>query len=329
MGVEEAKESGARALFGEKYGDEVRVVSMGDPTGNALGWSVELCGGTHVRRTGDIGLITVLGESRRLRRRPPHRGAHRPRCAPSRPGQHQSRRKRGRRAAHDAGRNPQPHRSAAGQPQEGRAGARATRRRSSRSAAPRPPPPTAGEVVNGTKFVGRVVEGVPAKDLRGLVDEEKKRAGSGVVALVLKGEDGKGTVAIGVTDDLDGKVLGQGPDRARDGGARRAGRWRPARHGAGRRSRRQQGGGRGRRGARRALGVGLFARVRFLGLLRQHRTDLGRRRRRPDARRREPREDADARLVRDHVEDAERRRRPRARSSRSRPGTRGRTPPRG
>src|SRR5690606_27160224 len=63
MGVEEAKESGARVVFGEKYGDEVRVVSMGDPTGNALGWSVELCGGTHVRRTGDIGLITVLGDS--------------------------------------------------------------------------------------------------------------------------------------------------------------------------------------------------------------------------------------------------------------------------
>jgi alanyl-tRNA synthetase len=63
MGIEEAKESGARALFGEKYGDEVRVVSMGDPTGNALGWSVELCGGTHVNRTGDIGLITVLGEA--------------------------------------------------------------------------------------------------------------------------------------------------------------------------------------------------------------------------------------------------------------------------
>jgi hypothetical protein len=56
----------ARALFGEKYGDEVRVVSMGkqarEQGSNALGWSVELCGGTHVRRTGAIGLISVTGE---------------------------------------------------------------------------------------------------------------------------------------------------------------------------------------------------------------------------------------------------------------------------
>src|SRR5579859_3664347 len=67
MGVDEAREAGARALFGEKYGDEVRVVSMGkgarEHGQNALGWSVELCGGTHVRRTGDIGLISVLSES--------------------------------------------------------------------------------------------------------------------------------------------------------------------------------------------------------------------------------------------------------------------------
>ncbi|WP_375313797.1 alanine--tRNA ligase [Bradyrhizobium sp. A5] len=67
MGVDEAREQGARALFGEKYGDEVRVVSMGrtarERGANALGWSVELCGGTHVRRTGDIGLITLTGES--------------------------------------------------------------------------------------------------------------------------------------------------------------------------------------------------------------------------------------------------------------------------
>src|SRR5258706_13246362 len=67
MAVDDAREAGARALFGEKYGDEVRVVSMGkgarEHGTNALGWSVELCGGTHVRRTGDIGLISVTGES--------------------------------------------------------------------------------------------------------------------------------------------------------------------------------------------------------------------------------------------------------------------------
>ena len=67
MAVDDAREAGARALFGEKYGDEVRVVSMGKSArehgANALGWSVELCGGTHVRRTGDIGLISVTGES--------------------------------------------------------------------------------------------------------------------------------------------------------------------------------------------------------------------------------------------------------------------------
>src|SRR6185437_12366856 len=67
MAVDDAREAGARALFGEKYGDEVRVVSMGrsarEHGQNALGWSVELCGGTHVKRTGDIGLISVTGES--------------------------------------------------------------------------------------------------------------------------------------------------------------------------------------------------------------------------------------------------------------------------
>src|SRR5213076_2053389 len=67
MAVDEAIASGARALFGEKYGDEVRVVAMGEdpdrPGANAMGWSVELCGGTHVKRTGDIGLISVVGES--------------------------------------------------------------------------------------------------------------------------------------------------------------------------------------------------------------------------------------------------------------------------
>ena len=66
MGLDDARASGARALFGEKYGDEVRVVSMGeidDGHDHERTYSIELCGGTHVHRTGDIGLITIVGES--------------------------------------------------------------------------------------------------------------------------------------------------------------------------------------------------------------------------------------------------------------------------
>jgi alanyl-tRNA synthetase len=205
MGVEDAKQSGARALFGEKYGDEVRVVSMGEPTGNALGWSVELCGGTHVRRTGDIGLITVLGDSgvaagvRRIEALTAKGARHHARAntnlvasaadllktAPAevlnRIEALQDNLKKSERALSEA------------QKKLAMGG-------SSGAAAP------ATEIVNGTAFVGRAVEGVEAKDLRGLVDQEKKKLGSGVVALVLKGEDGKGTVAIGVTDDLTAKL---------------------------------------------------------------------------------------------------------------------------
>ncbi len=205
MGVEEAKESGARALFGEKYGDEVRVVSMGDPTGNAVGWSVELCGGTHVNRTGDIGLITVLSDSgvaagvRRLEALTARGARHHARTNTNlvasaadvlrttpaeilnRIEALQDNLKKSERALSEA----QKKLALGG----GGTGA----------AAP------AAETVNGTAFVGRAIEGVAAKDLRGLVDVEKKKLGSGVVALVLKGEDGKGTIAIGVTDDLVGR----------------------------------------------------------------------------------------------------------------------------
>ena len=204
MGVEDAKESGARALFGEKYGDEVRVVSMGDPTGNTLGWSVEFCGGTHVRRTGDIGLITVLGDSgvsagvRRIEALTAVGARHHARANTNlvqtaadilktssseiltRIEALQDNLKKSERALSDA------------QKKLAMGG-------SSGAAAP------AAEIVNGTTFVGRTVEGIAAKDLRGLVDAEKNKVGSGVIALVLKGEDGKASVAIGVTDDLTGK----------------------------------------------------------------------------------------------------------------------------
>lgn len=202
MGVEEAKESGARALFGEKYGDEVRVVAMGEPTGNGLGWSVELCGGTHVRRTGDIGLVSIVTESavgagvRRIEaltgKAARHRGNTNVAIVESaagllRSGSHevldriaalQDNVKKIERELSDARKKLALGGGGAGE------------------GAP------ADESVNGVTYVGRSVEGIAARDVKGLVDAEKKRIGSGVVTVVLKGDDGKGTVAIGVTADL-------------------------------------------------------------------------------------------------------------------------------
>ncbi|NMA98638.1 MAG: alanine--tRNA ligase, partial [Phyllobacteriaceae bacterium] len=232
MGVDEAKESGARALFGEKYGDEVRVVSMGEPTGNGLGWSVELCGGTHVRRTGDIGLVSIVSEGAVAA------GVRRVEALT------------GTAARHRGNANVNIVSSAAGLLRSGthevleriealqnqlKSAERALADARQKLALGGGGDAAASETVNGVTFVGRVVEGVAAKDIKSVVDAEKKRIGSGVVVMVLKGEDGKGTVAIGVTDDLTGQYAagtliksataalgGQGgggrPDMAQGGG---------------------------------------------------------------------------------------------------------------
>ncbi len=205
MAVDEAVASGARALFGEKYGEEVRVVSMGTIDGGANGprpYSVELCGGTHVARTGDIGLISVTGESavsagvRRIEARTRDAARHQLneearalaaiaaslRAPPAEAGARleallEDRKKLERELA-DARRK-----IAMG----GGGGSRQGE---------------AVREVGGLKLYARAVSGVEMKDLKSMADEAKLAIGSGVVAIVALAEDGKASVVVAVTADL-------------------------------------------------------------------------------------------------------------------------------
>jgi alanyl-tRNA synthetase len=204
MAVDDAIASGARALFGEKYGDEVRVVIMGEPTvqqGNTMGWSVELCGGTHVQRTGDIGIISVVNEGavasgvRRIEaltgnaaREHLNGIVHTAKVAagelkvpleelPKRLALLVDERKRLDRELSEAKKKL----AMGGGASDGADGVR-----------------TVGDV----KLMARAVEGIDLKDLRSLVDEGKKKVGSGIVAIVGITEDGKAGIVVGVTDDL-------------------------------------------------------------------------------------------------------------------------------
>ncbi|HST93295.1 MAG TPA: alanine--tRNA ligase [Microvirga sp.] len=199
MGVEEAIESGARALFGEKYGDEVRVVSMGKADGNKT-FSIELCGGTHVNRTGDIGVITVVSEgavAAGVRRIEAMTGD-----AARRYLTEESRRLR-----QMAGLLKTPVDEAA----ERLAALLEDRRRLERDLAEARRKLAMGggsgdgdpvRDVGGIKLMARAVFGVEMKDLKSLADEGKRRLGSGVVAIVGVAEDGKAGIVVGVTEDL-------------------------------------------------------------------------------------------------------------------------------
>jgi alanyl-tRNA synthetase len=203
MAVDDAIASGARALFGEKYGDEVRVVSMGQTGGNAMGWSVELCGGTHVRRTGDIGLVSLIGESgvaagvRRIEaltgksaRKTANKQLQVVKAAAAElkvpleevPGRIETlmdERKKLERDLSDAKKK-----LAMGGGGKAQGGAADVRQ------------------VNGVKLLARAVSGIDLKDLRSLADEGKRQVGSGIVAIVATTADGKAGIVVGVTDDL-------------------------------------------------------------------------------------------------------------------------------
>jgi len=211
MAVDDAREAGARALFGEKYGDEVRVVSMGKGTreqgSNALGWSVELCGGTHVRRTGDIGLISMTSESAvaaGVRRIEALTGRHARKHAndtmalaktaamelrtsleelPARIASLMDERKKLERDLSDARKKLAM--GGGGSVSDGSAAAASGVRE-----------------VGTLKLLARSVENIEMKDLKSLADDGKKQLGSGVVAIVGVTGDGKAGVVVGVTSDL-------------------------------------------------------------------------------------------------------------------------------
>ena len=203
MTPDEAISAGAMALFGEKYGDEVRVLSMGQT--NDGDYSVELCGGTHVRALGDIQLLKIVSESavssgvRRIEaltgeaarlwlnerdsrlREAAAALKSAPDEVPARVAALVEERKRLERELADAKK------------------ALAMGGGAAKSDVPGP------EQVGGHAFLGEIVEGLDPKDLRSTVDTMKQRVGSGVAALVAV-NDGRASVAVGVTDDLANQV---------------------------------------------------------------------------------------------------------------------------
>ncbi|MGF9761530.1 alanine--tRNA ligase [Microvirga sp. 0TCS3.31] len=203
MAVDEAIESGARALFGEKYGDEVRVVSMGKADDNKT-FSIELCGGTHVNRTGDIGVVTIVGESAvaaGVRRLEAMTGDA------------------ARRYLTEESRKLREVASLLKTPVDevsSRLNALLEERRklerdlaeARRKLAMGGGSSGGGDPVKdvaGIKLMARAVTGVEMKDLKSLADEGKKRLGSGVVAIIGVGDDGKAGIVVGVTEDLTDK----------------------------------------------------------------------------------------------------------------------------
>jgi len=239
MTPDEAIAAGAMALFGEKYGEEVRVLSMGGDATVEGGekYSVELCGGTHARRTGDIGLFKIVGEgavSSGVRRIEALAGAAaeayvrhqadllieaaatlktRPEDLPARLAVLVDGQRRIERELSDA--------------------RKALALAGSDAGAGNAPADEMRDI-GGVKMIGRVLNGVPGKDLKGMADEFKKKLGSGVVALIGI-EDGKASAVVGVTDELSkslsavelvkagvaalgGKGGGGRPDMAQGGG---------------------------------------------------------------------------------------------------------------
>lgn len=198
LSYDDAIDAGAMALFGEKYGDEVRVISMGDGDANRSDFSVELCGGTHVDRLGDIGLFTITSESAvssGVRRIEALTGA-----AAHAHLVHQQALLKEAAATIKASPEELAERVAALQAERKTLEKELAEARKQAAMGGGGSGPEA-QSVNGTSFLGQILDGVSPKDLRGLADDAKQKLSSGVVTLVAV-NDGKAAVLVGVTDDL-------------------------------------------------------------------------------------------------------------------------------
>ena len=205
MSVDDAIAEGARALFGEKYGDEVRVVAMGrSADGTKPFYSIELCGGTHVGATGDIGLVRLVSESAvaaGVRRIEALTGE-----AARRHLDEQERRLKAVAAALKVPPADAPARVEALVEERRRLERELAEARKQLALGGGAAAGTAeAETVAGVGFLGRASQGVAPKDLKPLADAGKKSLGSGVVVFVGAADDGKASVVVGVTDDLTGR----------------------------------------------------------------------------------------------------------------------------
>ncbi len=202
MSPDDAIEAGAMALFGEKYGEEVRVLSMGRATDKH--YSVELCGGTHVRALGDIGVFRIVSESavssgvRRIE-------------ALTGEGARQWFVAREEALKHTAAilrttpEDVEARVSALMEERKKLERELAEAKKALALGGGAAKAENADEEVGGVKFSGQVLDGLDPKELRGLLDQAKQRLGSGVAVIVAVNE-GKASIAAAVTEDLAGKV---------------------------------------------------------------------------------------------------------------------------
>jgi len=213
MPIDEARESGAMALFGEKYDDEVRVVAMGTQEGNKQ-FSIELCGGTHAKTTGDIGKFKITSEgalSSGVRRLEAARG--------TRVDAYEQSKQTAQQAVLDklTGENTKLReelKTLGGEPVGAAPSTsdeltKENKKLQKEISDLRRAQGTQGseddiKEVAGLRFAGKVLEGFPAKDLKPMADDLKKKLGSAVIALVATNE-GKASIVVAVTEDLTSK----------------------------------------------------------------------------------------------------------------------------